>query len=122
MLSIGEKELIDSAFVDFNDCLRQLRDMAEGRTPIDGFQRTLCDLVGRVNNRELRPSKAFKTYAKMVEQFAELAAECEERNEIAGTECECGIYAFNVAAAPVTIVLNAVHCGFELARGKDMQP
>jgi hypothetical protein len=122
MLTVQQKAEVDEALIDFNECLRQLRGMAEGRTPLDGFQHTLCDLLGCVNERKLKPSKAFRRYAKLVAAFAELAAECEERNAVAGSECDCGVYAFNVAVAPVTIVLNAVHCGFEIARGKDMQP
>jgi hypothetical protein len=88
-----------------------------------GFNDTLCDLVGRVNERKLQAVEGVQDGTPRWSQNSrKLAAECEERNEIAGTECDCGIYAFNVAAAPVTIVLNAVHCGFEIARGKDMQP
>jgi hypothetical protein len=122
MLSIEEKELVDSAFVDFNETLRAARDMANGMTPISGFQESLAALVSAANREDIKPSRALREYVNMVSAFADLAEECEQENEADGTECCCGLIGFNMVVSPVTIVLNAVHCGFEIARGKDMQP
>ncbi len=120
MLSAEEKSKVDEALVDFNETLRSIREMGSGVSPVSIHQIELAKIVSQVNEEKIKPYVGLRRFARLVRDMADRAEACEKTRQSDEEYCPCGVLMVNMIVAPVTIVMNCVHAGFEIARGKDM--